>query len=313
MFPALRRLVKYLDRSAWATLALPSSDSRNKYHRSWLLLDVRTRHLIRAILGIFLLVAMGPASLVWSAPPILPPQPSTRPATNPVEMDRGKIRLLSRRALAAAKAGRLEDAEKALAEALLLDPVNSTNLYNMACVKALRGRSEAALDYLERSATEGFTDFIHIEKDSDLLSLHNLERYKKFVANKADWQRKAADKVISALKRDFGDEYLYEVDEADKLIFATNTDPQTLAALKKWLSAQARSQWAQLFDHKPDQYISIILPSAEDYKLIVSRPEVGGFYNHDNRMLIAQRLGQIMTHEFTHALHAADLDVGVHF
>src|SRR2546421_2756650 len=308
MFPALRRLVKYLDRSAWATLALPSSDSRNKYHRSWLLLDVRTRHLIRAILGIFFLVAMGPASLVWSAPPILPPQPSTRPATNPVEMDRGKIRLLSRRALAAAKAGRLEDAEKALAEALLLDPVNSTNLYNMACVKALRGRSEAALDYLERSATEGFTDFIHIEKDSDLNSLHNLERYKKFVASKADWQRKAADKVISALKRDFGDEYLYEVDEADKLIFATNTDPQTLAALKKWLSAQARSQWAQLFDHKPDQYISIILPSAEDYKLIVSRPEVGGFYNHDNRMLIAQRLGQIMTHEFTHALHAADLD-----
>jgi hypothetical protein len=98
------------------------------------------------------------------------------------------------------------------------------------------------------------------------------------------------------------------VDEADKLIFATNTDAQTLAALKKWLIAQARSQWAQLFDHKPDQYISIILPSADDYKMIVSRPEVGGFYNPDNHMLIAQRLGQIMTHEFTHAMHGADLD-----
>src|SRR6266487_2406953 len=248
MFPALRRLVKYLDRSASVTLALGSSDSRNKYHRSWLLLDVRTRHLIRAILGIFLLVAMGPASLVWAAPPILPPQPATRPATNPVEMDRGKIRLLSRRALAAAKAGRLDDAEKALAEALVLDPVNSTNLYNMACVKALRGRSDAALDYLERSASEGFTDFIHIEKDTDLDSLRNLPRFKQFLAKKDEYQRKAADRVVAWLKHEFGDGYLYDIDEKNKLIFATNTDKETLVATKKWLVAQAQSQWADLFE-----------------------------------------------------------------
>src|SRR5262249_673464 len=50
------------------------------------------------------------------------------------------------------------------------------------------------------------------------------------------------------------------------------------------------------------------LPSPEDYKQIVTKPGVGGFYNHDNRILIAQRLGQVMTHEFTHALHGADLD-----
>ncbi|MGE5612233.1 MAG: S1C family serine protease, partial [Bacillota bacterium] len=41
---------------------------------------------------------------------------------------------------------------------------------------------------------------------------------------------------------------------------------------------------------------------------IVSRPGVGGFYNHEKRILIAQRMGQVMTHEFTHALHNADLD-----
>jgi hypothetical protein len=277
--------------------------------RAWLLLDVKARHLIRAILGLLMLAAMGPMVVLLAAPATPPAtQPATRPATAPVEVDRRKLRQLARRALEAAKAGRLEEAETALAQALIIDPNNSTNLYNMACVKALRGRADAAMDYLERAAGEGFTDFVHLERDTDLTLLRQLDRYKKFIAQKGEWQRKAAERVISMLRRDFGEGYLYEVDEADKLIFATNTDAQTLAALKKWLSAQARSQWAELFEHKPDQYISIILPSPDDYKLIVSRPEVGGFYNPDNHMLIAQRLGQIMTHEFTHAMHAADLE-----
>jgi hypothetical protein len=256
-----------------------------------------------------MLGAMGPSAAILAAPATLPASPSaTRPAAGPIETDRRKLRHLARQALEAAKAGKLEEAEIALAQALVIDPTHSTNLYNMACIKALRGRPDAAMDYLERAAGEGFTDFIHLDRDADLVSLRQLERYKKLIEQKGEWQRKAAQRVITNLKRDFGEDYIYEVDEADKLIFATNTDPQTLTALKKWLSAQARSQWAQLFDHKPDQYISIILPSPSDYKLIVSRPEVGGFYNPDNHTLIAQRLGQIMTHEFTHAMHSADLD-----
>lgn len=275
----------------------------------WLLLDVRTRLLIRAILALLMLVTMAPLGFAPAALPTLPAtQPATRPASRPSDIDRRKLRQLGRKALEAAKAGKLEEAEAALSQALIIDPTHSTNLYNMACIKALRGRQEAAIDYLERAAVEGFTDFIHLERDADLVSLRPLERYKKFIARKAEWQRKAAEKVISVLRREFGEGYIYEVDDADKLIFATNTDPQTLAALKKWLSAQARSQWDQLFEHRPDQYISVILPSPTDYRNIVTMPGVGGFYNHENRILIAQRLGQIMTHEFTHAMHSADLD-----
>jgi hypothetical protein len=275
---------------------------------AWLLLDVKARRLIRAIFGVIVLAFIAPTVHLLAAPAA---PPSTRPSTRPAEPGQGerrKLRQLSRKALEAAKAGRLEEAEGALAEALVIDPTNSTNLYNMACVKALRGRSDAAMDYLERAAGEGFTDFQHLERDTDLTSLRPLDRYKKFIAAKGEWQRKAADRVIASLRNDFGEGYLYEVDEADKLIFATNTDAQTLTATKKWLSAQAQSQWNQLFEHKPDQYISIILPSPEDYKMIVGRPEIGGFYNPDNHILIAQRLGQIMTHEFTHAMHNADLE-----
>jgi hypothetical protein len=41
---------------------------------------------------------------------------------------------------------------------------------------------------------------------------------------------------------------------------------------------------------------------------MIKMPGVEGIYMHGSRMLIAKRLGQVMTHEFTHALHAGDLD-----
>ena len=96
------------------------------------------------------------------------------------------------------------------------------------------------------------------------------------------------------------------MDDADKLVFATNIDRATLDDLKHNLEAQAHSQWAQIFDHKPDEFVTIVVPSLADYKKLVRMPGVGGFYNNEAKILIAQHLGQVMTHEFTHALHAAD-------
>src|SRR5215211_409910 len=99
---------------------------------AWLLLDVKTRRLIRAILVLITLAMMGPA-LAQVAPAIpAATQPSTRPPAEPNRDDRRKLRQLSRKALEAAKAGKLDEAEGALAASLLIDPSNSTNLYNMA-------------------------------------------------------------------------------------------------------------------------------------------------------------------------------------
>ena len=178
----------------------------------------------------------------------------------------------------------------------------------MACVKALKGRNDAALDYLERAAIEGFTDFLHIAKDPDLSTLRELPRYQQFITRADEYKKIAAERMINWLKGEFGDGYLYEIDTQNKLIFATNTDPATLAALKQTLVRQAKSQWEDLFEHRNDQYIAVAVPSEKDFRTIVGRPGVGGFYNHDNRILIAKNLGQVMTHEFTHALHNADTD-----
>jgi hypothetical protein len=215
---------------------------------------------------------------------------------------------LTRRSLDLLEQHKLAEAEDVLTQALRLSPVHFTNLYNMACVQALRGHKEQAIQYLQCAALAGFTDFQHLETDSDLQSLHELPAYRKLIQEKDEYQRRAAQRTVEWLKHELGQGYLFSIDEENKLIFATNTDQQTLDSLREHLLKQAKCLWADLFEHRPDQYISIIIPSAKDYKEIVNRPGVGGFYNHEHRILIAQRLGQVVQHEFTHALHNADLD-----
>lgn len=248
----------------------------------------------------------------WMPVGLLAATPPTRPATTapagPSEAERQRASALGRRAIGLMQQKKYAQAEKTLEQALELNPSQPTNLYNMACVKALLGRGEEAMRYLERSALAGFTDFGHIERDVDLQSLRSLPAYQRFVARKNNYQRAAAQRILDWLKRELGEGYLHEIDEQNKLIFVTNTDQQTLAAIKKRLLLQAGTLRELLFAHQPDQYISVVLPSPEDYKEIVKRPNVGGFYNHDLRILIAARLGQVMAHEFTHALHNADLD-----
>jgi hypothetical protein len=233
---------------------------------------------------------------------------ATRPALSAEEQKFVKLAELTRRSIELCEAMKYAEAEKVIAQALEIDPNESTNIYNMACLKALCDDPDVAMNFLEKSAELGFEDFIHIEQDTDLDSLRSLPRFKAMIAAKATYQKNAADFAIDALKKQLGDKYIYEVDPDAKLIFAANTDSQTLSAVKKWLSAQARSQWQQLFEHHPDQYIAIVLPTAADYHKMVRMPGVLGIYNHDSHMLIARSLGQVMTHEFTHALHAADLD-----
>ena len=263
-----------------------------------------------SVLGLVILLTIGSAVLAvpQGAPATRPSSPSSRPSVRNAEEQSRRLRGLTRQAIEQIKGGRLEVAERTLKRALEIEPASPTNLYNLACVKSLQGESDAALDLLERSASAGFVDFIHMNRDPDLRAIRELPRYRKLLERKDEFQRQAAEQALKWLKRQFGEEYIYEIDVKNKLIFATNTDERTLEALRKNLVAQAEAQWKDLFAHKPEQYVSVVLPSVEDFKEIVSQPGVGGFYNHSNRILICQRLGQVMTHEFTHALHNADQD-----
>jgi len=53
--------------------------------------------------------------------------------------------------------------------------------YNKACALALGGRTDPALDALERSIVAGYDDAGHIEQDPDLASLHSSKRFDEVV------------------------------------------------------------------------------------------------------------------------------------
>ena len=214
------------------------------------------------------------------------------------ELTRTAVRLIGQRDW--------ERAEAALDEALSLVRDDPLNLYNLACVRSRRGRPEAAMDALERAADAGFGDFALIARDEDLEPVRALPRFKAFAARKDDYRRRAADKTVAALRARFGDGYAYGIDPALKLVYATNVGRGTLAELKETIEAQARGQGRDLFSNKPEAYVSVVVPSAADYRRIMRYRNVAGVYFDAIKTLVAQRPGDVMRHEFTHALHAAD-------
>jgi tetratricopeptide (TPR) repeat protein len=68
-----------------------------------------------------------------------------------------------------------------LDEAIRLDPKYAFAFYGKACVYALQGRTDPAIENLRRSLELGFPDFEHMAKDSDLDSIRGDPRYKQLV------------------------------------------------------------------------------------------------------------------------------------
>lgn len=256
------------------------------------------------LLALFL---SGPVAAAPAPPPDKrPAKPQNQRPANKQREERRQLARLTVQAIELLEQKKYPEAEKALEAALKIDPKESTNLYNMACLKALTGNKDTAVDYLVKSTEQGFVDFALISRDPDLASLREMPRYKSLLGRKEEIQQRFAKEVVDSLEKQFGKGYLYEIDNANKLIFATNTDRPTLEALKQNLTRQARGLREFIFTQHADQYINVVLPSLKDYAKLVPSPAIAGFYNHESRTLISRQLGRVITHEFTHALHYAD-------
>ena len=258
------------------------------------------RNLIGLAVLAALLASRRAAAQVGAAAPDL--QAGTSPAVH------RQVVALKRQAFAFVDEGKWDKAEEALAAALALRPDDPVTLYNLACVRARRGNGDAAVESLERAAAAGFSDFVLVARDPDLDALRALPRFKAFVAAKEKWQRRAAEATLAGLKARFGEggAYRYEVDHRRKLIFAVGADEATFARVKDWLTRQAESQRRELFAHRPDAFVRVIIPTPADYRTLIPARNVGGMYHDATKTLIAQKIGLALTHEFTHALHAGD-------
>ncbi|MFP4355867.1 MAG: TPR end-of-group domain-containing protein [Phycisphaerae bacterium] len=207
---------------------------------------------------------------------------------------------LHRRMMAAFKAGEFNQARQLAARVVKLDPDNGIAWYNLACAESRLGNTPEALSALNRAIDEGYLAFRHMEKDPDLANIRDTEGYRGILVKRQNLLRTNAEKVLSDLRAQLGEDYLFEIDHKQKLIYATNIDRRMLNDLKAYLGSYARAQRRWLFDHEFEQYVSIVLPKQWNLR------GIGGLYNPSKRMLTARSLGMVMTHEFTHALHFGD-------
>ncbi len=224
-----------------------------------------------------------------------------------MEMDRAERMRLHNRSLQLLRAKEYDEAIKVLKKIIEKSPEDETALYNAACAYALKGEGDTAVDFLKRAVEAGFVDFSHIQSDSDLDSIRGHPGYKALLAKRKEYEEKAAFKQLDRLKKRFGEGYTYEVDGERRLIFATNVSAAVLKRLKEVLIEYADAQWNFIFDNRPNSYITIVMPSAEDFRKMVGNRRIGGFYNPRGRILVAGSIGGVLTHEFTHALHFADM------
>lgn len=76
------------------------------------------------------------------------------------------------------RSGRLAQAEAAYERVLAQRPRDVLALYNLACICAVQGREQRALNLLDRAVDAGYRDANHMKTDPDLASLRGTQRYK---------------------------------------------------------------------------------------------------------------------------------------
>jgi hypothetical protein len=77
--------------------------------------------------------------------------------------------------------GNLGSAEKLCRRLIEVAPYSPNGYYNLACILALRGEKDGALEQLDAAVAHGFNNPAHIQTDSDLTGLHDDPRFAQIV------------------------------------------------------------------------------------------------------------------------------------
>ncbi|MEC9372571.1 MAG: tetratricopeptide repeat protein, partial [Planctomycetota bacterium] len=208
-------------------------------------------------------------------------------------------------------------ARDALLRVVQEKPRNPAVLYNLACALAQTGEIDAAEARLVEAISNGFVDFHHLADDPHLAPLRFEETYQAIMLGWRELLDARADANLETLQERFGGQYVYERDESLRLVYAAAFDAQTFAEAREEVVQVATWAFGALFgdlgfddaalEARPDPWVSVILPTPEDFMRMVRMVNIGGFYDHDHRRLISQDIGPSFRHEFFHVLHWRDM------
>jgi len=124
----------------------------------------------------------------------------------------------------------------------------------------------------------------------------------------------AADLTVQAKRiarqqvEKLGENYTAHIDASRHIVYVSALDDGHLRETIQLLSAFTDAYRRSLPAARPAWNVTVVLPTVEDYrKLTLPFPECVGFYSPAGRRLVAIDRGRTLLHEFTHALHHADI------
>lgn len=222
-------------------------------------------------------------------------------------------------AFALATDGDFEGALPLFEEMALRQPDSFVPQYNIASALAQLGRTDAALDALDRALELGFDELAHLQNDPDLESLRNTDRFQAVIEGWPERMETLAQTRFDALFKKFGGSYVSEEDAFLRLRFAVGLPHQSFSMARSELDMVSRWAVANLFDNLVEAeeasvpWVTVVIPTDRDFERWAQQRhgdaargatrQIAGTYDHDRKELVCKDLGATLRHEVFHALH----------
>ncbi|QOJ01378.1 MAG: PDZ domain-containing protein [Phycisphaeraceae bacterium] len=211
------------------------------------------------------------------------------------------------------------------AERLLLEQIDAGEggfvpYYNLACVSAVTGRGDEALEWLVKSVERGFSDLHTLRRDTYLNRLRDHPGYRALIDAWPEILARRIDTDVRLAREFFGGPMHEERDEGLRIVVLSSFDEKARAQARREIALV--DHWARrtLFpgmmeapESKDDPWVTVVLPRREGFvkwsvltygpASLTGAGAVGGAYSHDEKRLVSQDLGATLRHEFLHVLH----------
>jgi hypothetical protein len=112
--------------------------------------------------------------------------------------------------------------------------------------------------------------------------------------------------LAEAAAKRYGPDYVTQIDAQRHIVYVSALSPALLANTVQRMGAFADAERQFLFRRELPWNVTVILPTAADYRKSVPRAKALGYYHEATRTLQSISLSDVLFHEFTHALHHAD-------
>lgn len=243
--------------------------------------------------------------------------------TAPTPQDEQRSLETQAHAFRAINAGKLEEAERHLREAISIDDSNFVFHYNLACVLSLQKKVDDGVAALLAAIQRGFVDLRTLKNDDQLAAVRSDERISRLIGawpTVLDRHLEANLTSIAALFNDPKAKYETTRDARLRIAVVSAMDPKStelaradIARLYDWGLAAVFEDLADPATEGTDPWATVVLPTGRDFgrwiiatfgrDAAASFSGIGGSYMHDQKRLVAQDLGTTLRHEFFHVLH----------